>query len=162
MKKDWRVDFFDRNENLIEEVTFHNRAEGKDLQSAISDRLKENKAELHSVPEEVKLRWIKSKVVVFFGINNQFAGMYIADNKEQIEMLEQLVYGFPLYYKVYDDIPRIEDCIKSIKMDGLNATVDTQIEDVDGLVKHNILHTHMKAEEFQNFCKKIEEIFGKQ
>lgn len=104
--------------------------------------------------------WIKSKVVVFYGINNQFAGMYIADNQEQIQMLEKLVYGFPMYYKVYEDIPRITESIKKIKMDAKDGTVNTQIEDIDGVVKNNIYNTSLVDGELTDFFQKITEIFG--
>lgn len=105
-------------------------------------------------------KWIKSKVVVFFGIGNQFAGMFTVDSQEQIDMLQKLMYEFPIYYKVYDEIPRIEEAIQSIHTHYQHKTVKTTLKDIDGVVKTDVLDTHMKGEEFLNFCKKIEEIFG--
>jgi hypothetical protein len=103
-------------------------------------------------------KWIKSKVVVFFGIGNQFAGMYIADNQEQIKMLEKLVYGFPMHFRVYDEIPRITDCIKSINTYG--NVITTEVEDIDGNIKFYDFSTHLSDDDFNNFFAEVEEIFG--
>lgn len=99
-------------------------------------------------------KWIKSKVVVFFGLNNQFAGMYLVDNQEQVDLISTLVYDFPYYFKVYDDIPRLNESI-SIQMDTADNLVFATITDIDGFTK-KVCKTHAS----QSLFDKIEELFG--
>lgn len=98
-------------------------------------------------------KWIKSKVVVFFGLNNQFAGMYLVDNQEQVDLISTLVYDFPYYFKIYDDIPRLTESI-SIAMNK-DMSTSTKITDIDGFTK-TVHKTHIN----QKLFKEVEEIFG--
>jgi len=106
----------------------------------------------------MRKRWIKSKVVVFFGLNNQFAGMYIVDNTEQVEAIQKLVYDYPYHYKIYDDIPRLDESV-SLHMDYATGDIATHITDIDGVVK-DVKKNVKDFMETNDFFEKIAEIFG--
>lgn len=108
-----------------------------------------------------KEEWIKSKVVVFFGLNNQFAGMYIVDNQDEVDLIMKLVYDYPYYCKVYDDIPRLDESVK-FTIDGKSGSVSTQITDIDGNVRNIPKSPDEIMERPEDLFKKIEEVFGNQ
>jgi hypothetical protein len=159
MKK-WEINFFDFNENLIESVETFQQTLG-DAEKFAVERSKTNKAHSFSPPKELKEMWIKSKVVVFFGINNQFAGMYLVDNQEQVDLITKLVYDFPYYCKVYDDIPRLSESV-TFNMDGKKGEVITHITDIDGVVKNVPKNADGMRMTTDDLFGKIEEIFGNQ
>ena len=112
-KKDWKVDFFSWHEELIESVTFYNYEDDQELENAIQDRISKNRARLYK-KEEVKPRWIKSKIAVVLGINNQYAGMCIVNNQDELDKIKG-EYDFPYLVEVIEDIPSLEDFLASRK-----------------------------------------------
>jgi hypothetical protein len=105
---------------------------------------------------EEKERWIKSKVIIFFGLNNQFAGMYLVDTHEQVEMIKNLVYDFPYSFEIYEDIPRLTE-VTSVNVDRAEKTVETEIS-CD--MPHVRMKTLKHLDKDEKFFNKIEEIFG--
>ncbi len=104
-------------------------------------------------------RWIKSKVLVIFGINNQFAGMYVVENIVEVELIMKLAYDFPYHYKLYDDIPRLNESVRIVSgwVDGL---ITTSITGIDGDVKSIAKHVSSLMDSKEILFKKIEETFG--
>lgn len=56
-------------------------------------------------------KWIKSKVAVVTGINNQFACICIVENQQQILKLKEK-FDFPYLVELYDEIPTIDEVLK--------------------------------------------------
>lgn len=106
-----------------------------------------------------KEKWIRSKVVVFFGLEERFAGMFLVDNQEQVDLIMKLVYDFPYHCKVYDDIPRLNESL-SFSMDGATGEVITHITDIDGGIKNIPKNAKEIMSDKEMLFKKIEEIFG--
>lgn len=63
---------------------------------------------------EMEERWIKSKVAVVLGINNQYAGMCLVENPKDIKKVEEK-YPFPYVIEVVEDIPSMKDFLNSKK-----------------------------------------------
>tara|TARA_R110001592_G_scaffold298074_1_gene568624 strand:+ start:1902 stop:2240 length:339 start_codon:yes stop_codon:yes gene_type:complete len=105
-------------------------------------------------------KWIRAKVVVFFGLNNQFAGMYLVDTKEQVDLIMKLVYDYPYHCKVYEDIPSLNESLQ-FDINMVTGSIVTHITDIDGLTKSvpDKTMTGMSKEKEELF-NKIEEIFG--
>lgn len=61
-----------------------------------------------------KERWIKSKIAVVLGINNQYAGMCMIDNEEELDKVKT-AYGFPYAVMIVEDIPSLEEFLKPKK-----------------------------------------------
>jgi hypothetical protein len=109
--KRWTIDFVDYNENVIEKVEIF--AESRKVAEAEGlARAKKNKAYAYGVIEDH--RWIKSKVAVILGLYNQYAGMCVVDSQAELDKLNEL-YDTPYVVNTVDDIPSLEDFLKSRK-----------------------------------------------
>lgn len=105
--------------------------------------------------------WIKSKVIVFFGINDRFAGMYVVDNEDQILILKELFYDFPYYYKVYDDIPRLTEAMVDTTIDPESGDITAEIKDINRMnkrIKKNKSELNTSFEKLQEKIKKALEL----
>ena len=105
--------------------------------------------------------WIKSKIIVFFGINDRFAGMYVVDNEDQISILKELFYDFPYYYKVYDDIPRLTEAMVDTTIDPESGDITAEIKDINGLnkrIKKNQSELNIPFKKLQEKIKKALEL----
>jgi hypothetical protein len=109
--KRWTIDFVDHNENVIEKVEIFAESR-KEAEAEGQARAKKNKAYAYGVIEDH--RWIKSKVAVILGLYNQYAGMCVVDSQAELDKLNEL-YDTPYVVKTVDDIPSLEDFLKSRK-----------------------------------------------
>jgi len=107
-------------------------------------------------------QWIKSKIVVFFGVNERFADMFTVDSQFEIDLIHSTVYPFPYYYKVFDDIPRVSESVSKMTMNGEEKSISVEMKSINGMVSthKNILKAH--ATEYEDCVNKIEKLFGKQ
>lgn len=111
-----------------------------------------------------KEKWIKSKAVIFLGLEDRFAGIFIADNQEQIDMIRELMYDYPYTCTVYDDISRLTECV-TVTRDVEDGTIYTTMDYLEGkeIVRRSSrksLKELNKPDSDEEFFKKIEEIFG--
>lgn len=115
MVKDWRIHFQDFNENVIEIVQLKGLTI-EEVSSYATEQSKKNKAHTYSY-EQIKKEerwWIKSKVAVVLGLNNQYAGMCLVESPKDIKKVEEK-YPFPYIVQVVEDIPSMEDFLNSKK-----------------------------------------------
>lgn len=114
MKKNWTVSFLTYDGKLIESVNFYSLTED-DINKAAKKRTEINGAKLYSL-EVLKSeeRWIKPKIALVLGINNQYSGMCKVDSLEDIKKVKEK-YHFPYAVQVVEDIPSIDDFLNSKK-----------------------------------------------
>jgi hypothetical protein len=99
-------------------------------------------------------KWIKSKIVVFFGMYDRFADMFNA--------IASLVYPFPYYYKIYDDIPRFSESASNVTMDYKDKSVSMELKSINGTVSMHMTVLQSHSTEFEDSVKIVEELFGNQ
>jgi hypothetical protein len=112
MKKDWIVTLYDFNEEVMKSVKY--RQETRDVANEHAKACALHyKAHTYSL-EEYNPRWIKSKIAVILGINNQYAGMCYVNNQDELDEVKK-EYDFPYIVEIIEDIPSLEEFQKSIK-----------------------------------------------
>jgi site-specific DNA-adenine methylase len=112
MKKNWKVCLYTFDEKLIETVRYRDITRDEANKFAKEAAL-HRKAHTYSLEEE-KSMWIKAKIAVVLGINNQYAGMCLVNNQKELDKIKE-EYDFPYIIEVIEDIPSLDDFLKSRK-----------------------------------------------
>lgn len=114
--KDWEVEFQDYNENPIHTWRSDDKNYKGLTRREAEDKAKDDalqlKAHTFTLAEKQQERWIKSKIAIVLGINNQFAGMCLVENEEQIKKIRE-EYDFPYLVQIVDDIQTFEKFSKN-------------------------------------------------
>jgi hypothetical protein len=110
MKSNWKVKYCTFSEEVIEEQAFLDMTK-EDAYKLAESRAKEiSECKLLDITEESGV-WIRSKIALVLGINNQYAGMCMVDNPSDLNKIKEK-YDFPYIIEVVDDIPSLEEFLK--------------------------------------------------